>query len=687
MIYFNGPAGLCIDVAGNIYVADKGNNRIRVAARLANTPSFIYGSSQIITPCPGYSSPISTPLSIAQLNTPVTETFTVLSPPTIGALAGFPATAVSGGTSGLAIPSGVTYTPGVGYTSGTDSFQVQVSDGITSTIVKIYASITPAPSPITISGPSGVCVGSVITLSATDPGIWSITNAHATLTTIGGTTPGTTASIHGTSTGTDTVRFTLSSCPVVSTNIINVNPLPATAPITGNDSVCVGTTTAMSNVITGGVWSTDYLGYASIASVSGVVTGVSNGVDDITYTVTSPLGCKASVTTNMTVVTIANAISGASSVCIGSSIPLNESISGGVWSNSNSNAVIAGSGTSISLTGVAPGIDTVMYTNTNVCGTGTVKKAITINPLVAAGTVSGPGSVCVGATIVLSSSMPGGTWTDANGDVDVYGAGHVDGDVAGIDTVFYGGACASSVVATVITVNSLSGGTIAGSNFVCLGATITLSDITPGGTWSVSNAYATVVSSGTNTALVSGVSPGTTIISYISTNVCGSHTVTKSIAVDAAVASSGTISGPATVCAGATITFTPTVPGGLWSIGNADATVGTTGVVTGVTVGIDTIVYTAACALTSATAAVIVNPLPNIGTISGNDTMCVGVTSTYTNTVAGGTWSRTGPGVATIKCNYRCCKRIVLRYQHDKVYYNQFMAYCRNNKGLNCIYA
>jgi len=642
----NWPSGVCLDPAGNIYVADKSNNRVRKIGILTSAPSFIYGASQQITPCPGYASSLSTPLAVTDLDTSVTETWTVVTSPTIGTLAGFPATAASGGRSGLATPSAATYTPFAGYLTGTDSFVVQVSNGTSSATAKIYVSIN-AASPGTISGASVVCAGgSTIGLTETvSTGAWNVSNPNATI--------GTDGRLTGVTAGTDTVKYTLSFCEMTTTHVVTINPLPATAPISGSDTVCVGATTTMSDAVTGGVWTSSYIWDFTIGSSSGIVTGVSYsyGPDQVSYAVSNALGCTATVTKPLTVMAATMAISGGSTICIGASVSLYEEIAGGTWSVSNGHAAITGSGSYVTLTGVTTGLDTVIYTNTNGCGTATAKQVVTINPLVAPGTLSGPGTVCVDAEIVLTPSIPGGSWTDANGDVFAFGDGYVEGWTAGIDTVYYTGVCASSAVAATITVNPLPGGTIAGPAFVCLGATITLTDITSGGTWNADNPNATIVSSGTASAVVTGITLGTDIISYASTNMCGTGTVSKSITIDPVISSSGTVSGPSAVCTGAMIDLITTAPGGTWSATNADASVATStgiGIVTGMSAGTDTIVYTAACATTNATAVVTVHPSPSVGAISGSDTLCVGATSILSDAVTGGTWSSMNPFTVSV---------------------------------------
>ncbi len=67
---------------------------------------------------------------------------------------------------------------------------------------------------------------------------------------------------------------------------------------------------------------------------------------------------------------------------------------------------------------------------------------------------------------------------------------------------------------------------ISGAPSVCEGHTITLTNITPGGVWGSSSASA-IVSGG----VVSGISAGTTNISYTVTNGCGATTVTYPVTV------------------------------------------------------------------------------------------------------------------------------------------------------------
>ena len=168
-------------------------------------------------------------------------------------------------------------------------------------------------------------------------------------------------------------------------------------------------------------------------------------------------------------------------------------------------------------------------------------------------------------------------------------------------------------------------GVITGSPSVCAVSTIALIEATPGGSWSSSGTgVATVDAMG----IVTGVSAGTAVVSYTVTNSCGSTVATKPIIVDSPP-SAGVIAGPLSVCTGATIALADAVPGGTWSSsGAAMATVGATGIVTGVSGGVVTISYIAtnSCGSATATKDVTVNSLPSVGAITGLSSVCTGST-------------------------------------------------------------
>jgi len=111
--------------------------------------------------------------------------------------------------------------------------------------------------------------------------------------------------------------------------------------------------------------------------------------------------------------------------------------------------------------------------------------------------------------------------------------------------------------------------------------------------------------------------------------------------------SADSIMGGSTVCAGATTSLTDSTAGGIWSSSSLTvATIGSTGMVTGVSAGTDEITYTdSTCSVTTT---ITVNPAPNPGIIKGKDTVCVGYTIALTDTVSGGAWTSGSPAIAMI---------------------------------------
>jgi gliding motility-associated-like protein len=79
-----------------------------------------------------------------------------------------------------------------------------------------------------------------------------------------------------------------------------VNALPTVVAISGTATACVGSTTALTNVTTGGIWSSNTTGIATV-NASGVVTSVNVGNATITYTVTNANGCVSAVTKTITI--------------------------------------------------------------------------------------------------------------------------------------------------------------------------------------------------------------------------------------------------------------------------------------------------------------------------------------------------------------------------------------------------
>jgi hypothetical protein len=115
---------------------------------------------------------------------------------------------------------------------------------------------------------------------------------------------------------------------------------------------------------------------------------------------------------------------------------------------------------------------------------------------------------------------------------------------------------------------------------------LTLIDSTPGGNWSSSNTSIALV--GSSTGLVSGISTGTVIITY---SLYGSN-VTTVLTVNP-LPYQGIINGIDSLCPNDTFTLTETVTGGAWSCSNNSIShISSSGLITALSSGRDTIIYT-----------------------------------------------------------------------------------------------
>lgn len=486
---------------------------------------------------------------------------------------------------------------------------------------RAFATVTVNALPTAIIGATRVCIGSTVTLSdAAVGGTWISSNANATAGL-------TTGDITGVSAGSLFITYTLpTGCRA--TRSMTVDPLPA--PITGSSTVCEGSSTTLSDSPIGGTWISGTTGVATIGLTSGVVTGVLTGSTVITYTL-PVTGC--TMTTTISVDPVPSPITGVTSVCIGGSVSLTDATVGGTWSSSN--IAVATIGTTGDVNGITAGTSTISYTLPTGCA---AVASFVVNPLPAA--ITGAPNVCVGATATLSDASPGGTWVSGSTGVATIGSstGIMTGVAVGTTVVTYTLPTGCEITRTITA--DPPPAAITGTLSVCAGSVTTLSDATPGGTWS--SATTGVATIGSGTGIVSGGTAGTAIISYTIPTGC---TATASVTVNPLPA---TITGATGVCEGASVTLSDASAGGTWSSSStATATIiPATGVVTGVLAGTLTITYTlpTGCFRTRAMA---VNPLPVAGTISGASTICIGTPQTYTSTQTGGTWSSSSTAVAT----------------------------------------
>jgi len=563
----------------------------------------------------------SMPAAITGTTTLCAGSTTVLSCSTLGGTWSSSATGTADVVSGTATGS-ASYATISGIATGVATISYSMPTGCVQTV-----NVTIAAPPSTIGGTLTIGTGGSSTLTSSGGGTWSSSNTM--VATIGSTT----GVVTGSSAGTATITYQVTST-CYTTAEVTVSAPPA---ITGPASVCKTYTVTLTHGIPGGTWSSSNTAVATIDATTGVVTGVSAGLINITYTMSPGYFSVRS----LYVYNNPPAIVGSSTLCTGNVTSMTSTLGGAaIWSSSNTAVATIGSATGV-VSGLTAGNTDITYTTTTT-GCFTV-KSLTVNETPTA--ISGASAMCVDGVETYVSTPSGGTWSSTApsiGSIDA-STGVVTGRASGGTSIKYA-MPSGCFVTKPVTVNALPG-TISGVTVVCVGNSIVLTSGTAGATWSSSaSGTASVTATTSTSATISGISTGSANISY--SNAAGCSRVVG-VTVNDAV---GEIMGDIAICSGGSVTLTSTTSGGTWlSNSNPRVSVGTsTGIATGgATLGTAVITYRigTGCFVTKS----ITNnaALPNI---VGTTTTCSGAGSavTFAIGVSGGTWSSSNTAVATV---------------------------------------
>ena len=274
-----------------------------------------------------------------------------------------------------------------GLSAGTAVFTYSLPTGcITTTVV----TVNPMPSGIT--GTLSMCGPSMTVLTdAVAGGTWSSSNVAVA-------SVGSTGFVTGNSPGVTTITYTLTT-GCMATVAVTVSPLPP--PIVGSLTMCSGGTTSLSDVVSGGIWVSSNPGIATIASTTGVVTGVAAGTAVVSYALASGCDAIAIITVNP----MPPAITGTPSACTGGTTNLTDATGGGTWSSSNT--AVGTVGPTGVVAGIVTGTTTISYTVSPGCSV-TTNVAVTICTCAgtpAAGTaIASDTVVCFGYSTILGLS-------------------------------------------------------------------------------------------------------------------------------------------------------------------------------------------------------------------------------------------------------------------------------------------
>ena len=234
--------------------------------------------------------------------------------------------------------------------------------------------VSPVPAPIV--GPDSICTGSSATYTdAVSGGTWS---SWSTGMTIGSTTGVVTSTMDD----EGGVYYTMGPGCYADYVIRSYSTYPGG--LAGPRSVCLGSVITLTDSVTGTTWSSSAPSIATVSS-SGDVTGIAAGITTISYAVSGTCGtayATLAVTVNTT--TFPGAISGTSSILVGTSTTIYESVPGGTWSSSDASVASVGSlyySSYATLTGVSAGTAVITYSMMGCSGLATATFPVTVNAL------------------------------------------------------------------------------------------------------------------------------------------------------------------------------------------------------------------------------------------------------------------------------------------------------------------
>jgi len=303
------------------------------------------------------------------------------------------------------------------------------SSNCTAAAATSYAvTVNALPAP-TITGTASICQGAAGVVYTTQAGMTGYTwlvSAGGTITA-GGTATSNTVTVSWTAAGAQTVSVNYTSAngcmaAAATSYTVTVNPTPVPA-IGSNNAPCVGSTGNMyytQSGMTGYVWAISPGGTIvsgqSTSAVNVTWTGVGAQWVSVNYTNSSNCSGTTPSVYNLFVNPLPNAagaVTGTATLCAGTS---GVAYACGEILNANSYTWVLPAGATIA-TGAGTKSITVNFgttavsgnitvSGTNSCGNGTASPAfaVTVNPLPgAAGTITGPASVCVSKTGVAYS--------------------------------------------------------------------------------------------------------------------------------------------------------------------------------------------------------------------------------------------------------------------------------------------
>ena len=485
--------------------------------------------------------------------------------------------------------------------------------------------VLPKPT-VSITGSTSICVGFTTQLSPGIGGTW-VSNSPliASVTNAGLVT--------GLAQGSVTFIFTASNGCSSTTAPVTVNGIPGIG-IIGAPNVCIGSTTQLTPAVSGWVSLTPAV--ATVGS-TGIVTGITAG-GPVTMRYTDVFGCINDTTVTVTTRPVVS-ITGSNSICVNGTTTLSPN-SGGTWQSSN--PAVANVNNAGVVTGLTAGSATFVFTsNATLCSSDpTNPVTVTAAPTVS---IVGSTTVCVNTAVNLTPNS-GGTWVSSNTLVATVTNGGVVTTIAQgqVNFTFTSSTTGCSATTGQLIINPKPIASALATT-LCIGNTTVLSP-SSGGTWATATPAVISILNSPFRARANAAGAGKILFTETATG-CKSDTLNFTVNPRPTT----TLIGSDVICSGSTTQFNPT-SGGTWqSINPTVATISNAGLVTGISVGTSTFVFTSATTLcpSAATETITVNNAPVIA-ITGSTDICIGNTTTLTTTATSGTWISSNPAVATV---------------------------------------
>jgi|GEM_PF-4656598 len=405
-----------------------------------------------------------------------------------------------------------------------------------------------------IGGTQSYCIGESATLTSngTPGGTWSSGNNNIA------TVNSSTGMVSAIGSGTVNIFYTINSgcnSPKQTSYSITVNPNANPGTISGTSNMCIGSSaTFTSNGDAGGSWSSSNNGVVSVNPSTGLVTAIGEGTANIIYT---PGGCNATASTfPVTVDPDANAgtVSGAATLCPGSTSGFSSNgDGGGTWMSSQPSVASVDQLTGM-VTAISQGTTVISYTVSSGCNapvTATANLSVSANAN--AGTIIGTANMCTGTNaFFFTNGDGGGSWSSSNNAVATVNptTGLVSTNSPGTCNIIYtvSTGCNSPATSvfglTVNPVSPASPGVITGDMNVCASSSSFIYSISsvPNATnyiWTIPAGWSFDGGQGTASITVtSGESGG--VISVAASNFCGTSPVKQ---INVSVIAAGTWTG------------------------------------------------------------------------------------------------------------------------------------------------